>query len=686
MQESVILTGVLRSDIKLLKQDGQSLLFDPGADSYFKISEKTLKVISFMTQKYPLPEFQKKLSDNGVLVTVEELLTVIEFLQQNNLLIPEYGEITAKQKQMEQQKERTRLLRFSSAYLFFRLPPWHPEKFFNKISPFVSMFSSRKLLIPLFLIALAGYLLVLRDAGIVKDTFINTLSWVGLIKYFSVVVLLKVLHEAAHSIAAMHFHCRVRGIGVGFMLFYPRLYTDTTDSWYLPRRQRLLIDAAGIIAELLIGGIAALLWCYLPPGNIKSMMFYIFTVSTLSSLLVNGNPLIRYDGYYIVCDLLNIDNLMQRATGYLKRWWRYHLLHLGTPPQENRGKLLFIFGISSFCYRIFLYTSIILVIYHRFTKILAVVMLILEFYAILIYPCWVEFKTIRNLQTKQKSKAVFLFIAVLLSCIGIILFFPLSWGITLPGEVVPEFRVPVTIQNGGFLQEKWDSFPHKVRKGEVLFQLKNPQLESAIEKIKAVVEYDKILLQLQQLDEQEFNNVKITEKRIKSDWVALEELKRKQNNLSVRADGNGIFVKFLPDLSSGIYLPDNINVGEIISEKEFIYAYACDQEIAQIYPGMQARITTGDSMASYKAKVIAVDTVPWKMSASPVLQAYGGTIPVYSTGTVPVPTQTLYRVILKTDFSCTLWIGRTVEVKLEHKERAGKYLIRFFLFFFRKEF
>ena len=139
-------------------------------------------------------------------------------------------------------------------------------------------------------------------------------------------------------------------------------------------------------------------------------------------------------------------------------------------------------------------------------------------------------------------------------------------------------------------------------------------------------------------------------------------------------------------MSSGIYLPDNINVGEIISEKEFIYAYASDQEIAQIYPGMQARITTGDSMASYKAKVIAVDTVPWKMSASPVLQAYGGTIPVYSTGTAPVPTQTLYRVILKTDFSCTLWIGRTVEVKLEHKERAGKYLIRFFLFFFRKEF
>jgi putative peptide zinc metalloprotease protein len=197
----------------------------------------------------------------------------------------------------------------------------------------------------------------------------------------------------------------VRGVGIGFMVFYPRLYTDTTDSWRLPRKQRLLIDAAGIIAEVLFGGIAALVWSYSPPGIMNSTMFYIFAVSTISSLLVNGNPCIRYDGYYILCDLLNIDNLMGRSADFFKHWWRWTFLRLGTAPTGEHKFIFLFFGIVSTVYRVFLYTSIILVIYHKFTKFLAVIMIFLELYSIFIYPCWKELQTIKHLSQKSVNKA-----------------------------------------------------------------------------------------------------------------------------------------------------------------------------------------------------------------------------------------------------------------------------------------
>lgn len=686
MQNSAVTTGILRPDIKLLNREGQPLLFDPGADAYFKISTKILEIISYMTEKCSLTEFQKKLADNGILATEEELLEIIVFLQQNNLLTPEYGEITAKQKQLRRQKERTRLLRFSSAYLFFRLPPWRPEKFFRRIAPFVSFFASKSVVILLLFFALPGYLLLLRDAPQVKAAFADTLSWAGLVKYFLAIILLKILHEAAHSIAAIHFHCRVRGIGLGFMLFYPRLYTDTTDSWRLPRKQRLLIDAAGIIAELLIGGIAALLWSSLPGGSLKSTMFYIFAVSTLSTLLVNGNPFIRYDGYYILCDLLNIENLMQRASNHIKQWWRYYLLKLGTPPQDPNGKFLFCFGICSFCYKIFLYTSIILVIYHSFTKTLAVIMLLLEFYAILFYPCWVEFQTLRRLTGKHGVKSSLFLLAGILLSGGFILFLPLSWGIELPGEIVPQFRLPVTIPESGFLQEKSDHAPRKVRKGEILFRLKNPLLETGIKKLEATTRCDQTQLLLQQLDEKEYSNAKITEKKIQSDLVALSELRRRQARQTVKAEADGIFVKNLPDLSPGIYLSANTDAGAIISEKQLIYAYANDREIAGIHKGMTAEITAGDALHSIKGEVIFIDSVPGKLPPGPLLQPFGGPIPVYPAEKEFIPVQTLYRITLKPLEPPKFSSGRSVTVKLHHKERAGKYLIRFLLTFFRKEF
>ena len=679
-------TGVLRTDIELLRGD-ELMLFDPGADSYFKVSGKTVQIISFLTEDIPLENFLEKLSQNGISVTIDELSKILFFLRSNNLLIPRPGEVVRQQQKVQQFKEKNWLLNFSASYLFFRLPPWRPEAFFQKIRPYVSFLGSRQLLFLLMIPAVAGYILAMRNLTEIFSVFADTLSWAGLVKYFAAIVLLKLLHEAAHSIAAIHFNCRVRSVGIGFMVFIPRLYTDTTDSWRLPRRQRLLIDAAGIIVELLCGGIAALLWCNLAPGALRSTLFYIFTVSTLSTLLINGNPFIRYDGYYILSDLLRIENMMNRAADCVKKTWRWYLLRLGSPPTGEHTFFLTVFGICAFIYRIFLYTSICLMIYNKFTKFVAIFMLFLEFYALLIYPGYKEIKEIRILSRKNAGKALWFWLAAIILLATGILFMPLSWGITLHGIAVPASRTPVTVAESGYLTGKLDKKPRKVKQGEIIFQLESPQLEFALEKLRKTQQFDRLLFDLQNLDEKDFSQRAVTAKKIASDRIGIIELQRRKNNLAVKAEKDGIFIPALPDCSAGSLLVRDRHAGEIVSHQTVIYAYANDREIGKIQLGNCGVLQLGDHLAAGKVRVTRIDALASKLEDSPLLQIFGGPIPVYTSADNRfVPTQTLYCVELELLNAMPLAPGRIISVKIDHTEQLYKYIKRFVLSFFLKEF
>ncbi len=681
-------TGTLRPDIELIRGD-VPLLFDRQADAYYKIAPEMLSVVALLTESVPVSAFLGKLERNGIEISRGELLMLLSFLQQNNLLAPEYGHIGIKREKQQQLREKTAFLRFSAAYLFFKLPPWRPEAFFEKITPYVGWLASRVLVILLALAALPGYLLALRDFSTIRTVFLDSLSWAGLAKYFAAILFLKFVHEAAHSLAAIHFHCRVRGIGLGFMVFYPRLYTDTTDSWRLPRRKRLLIDAAGIIIELLLGGIAALLWAYLPPGAWKSTMFYIFTVSTLSTLFVNGNPFIRYDGYYILCDLVNIENLMTRSGEYVRQWWRWHFLRLGEKPRNPRGVFLFCFGICSFFYRIFLYTGIILLIYHKFVKVVALAMMVLELYCILIYPFWREIQTIRALSKRSANRARWIFAGVVLVFLAALLFLPFSWSMTLPGETVPAERCLVTVPESGYLCEELPRRARKVSAGEEVFRLVSPQLENGILRLQSMLRCDEILLGLQEVDAEKFSETGVTMEKIASDKLALAELLRRRESLCVRAESSGIFVSKLPHLSRNAFLARGRTAGEIVSEKLAASAYATDREIGKLRVGDRALVFVRDSLSRCEARIVALNRIPVKLKDSPLLQHYGGPVPVYLSGegaSEYISVLPLYRIDLEFTGVPAFDCGRVATVKIRHSERLADRILTLLLSAWRKEF
>lgn len=685
-------TGTLRQDIELIRPGAHGnypMLFDPLSENYFRIDANTALMISKMDQNYEIDRFVERLNNAGLTVTEAEVIELVNFLRQNNLLAPEYGEYEAKKRQMDQVRKDTLLLRIASAYMFFKLPPWHPDRFFRMIRPYVRFLADRRVILTALIPAVIGYLLMIRDFSAVRSTFLDSISWAGLAKFFAAIVVMKIIHEASHSLAAMRFNCRVRAIGVSFIVFYPRIFTDTTDSWRLPLRQRMMIDCAGILGEVIVGGIAALLWCYLPPGVLKSTMFYIFAVGTLSTLLVNGNPLIRYDGYYILCDLLNVENLMGSSAACLKQYWRYWFFGLGSKPQEPRRVLLVTFGIASFLYRIVLYTSIILVIYHSFIKVVAVILLLLEVYTLLVYPLYREIRTIRQMSKHAAVRANWYWSILSLLILLVVLFFPLSWNVILPGAVVPEKSELVTVEEGGFLQSEWPQLPVRVEKGEELFTLIQPGLHFSIEKFKWNCRLDELLFRLQQLDRETYSASQVTEEKLRSDVIGMEELIRREKNLVRKASHAGLFVPRRNRISPGALLPTGLIAGELVSDGKVVYAYANDREVRKLRVGQRAEIILPDRLGAEPGRIVAIAQIPAKLRNSPLLQNFGGTIPVYSDEKNPgeyTSLQALYRIEIEFDGRPECFAGRSAKVRILHKEMLGGEILKLLLSAFRREF
>ena len=682
---------MLREDIKVIppgRHGAYTMIFDPVSEAYFKISPIAASIIAKLDRDYELTEFHAKLNRLGIFVSIEELNELVFFLAGNNLIAPEYGKYEHKREQISKLKKVSWLLKLSSYYVFFKLPPLHPRRFLEAISPYVSFLVSKPMLCLYIIPALLGYLLALRNFGEVRDAFWASLSWSGLVKYFFAIILLKVVHESSHALAAMRFKCPVREIGISVIFLYPRFFTNTTDSWKLPRAQRLLIDAGGLIGEIICGGIAALCWCYLTPGAAKSTMFYIFAVSTLSTLLVNGNPLIRFDGYYILCDLLNVENLMQRSTEYIKQMWRCYFFRVVPPPVDERPILMCLFGIAASIYRILLYMSIILIVYNQFIQVKAVAALML--YSLGLLPIIKEAKSIRSMSKKAGGKVNWTFSLITLGVVIGVLFLPLSWNVNLPGEIKASSSRLVSVSEAGYLKSQWYDVAVKCKKGALLAELESPLSDLQITRVESVLKEDSVRADLQQSDRKTFGDSLLTLKKMDGNRKVRSEMLRRKQLRRIKADVDGLFVPKIFNLSPGYFMPNGLVIGEIVSGSSIVYAYATEQEVKMLKKGQKVTVKLPDSFSSIKGKVTEIDPIPAKVKNSPLLQMYGGELAVFPDETNPgefYSAQALYRVEIQPDeeMDAVFLHGRTVRAKVHRRDILANEIWSFLVTAFRRE-
>ncbi len=694
-------TGTIRSDIQFIppgEQGEHAMIYDPLAESYYKLSDRSCRILRLLDRNYPLDEFIARVNEAGIDADREEVLEILSFMHTSGLMVPEYGVMDSRVGKYREMKEKTLFNRIMSMYLFFRLPPIHPDRFFTATMPFVRVVFNRYFLWILALSALTGYVLMIRQWNEAYTMFLNSLSWSNLVNYFWALLVTKTVHELSHGYTAKSFGTRIRSMGVSFIVFYPRLFVDLTDTWRLSRAKRIACDGAGIASELVFGGLAAIVWVYAQPGPLRSTMFYLITVSALGTILVNGNPFIRYDGYYLLCDLLNVENLMTRSSEYVKNWNRRFFLGLGFWPDsgDTSPLTLYFFGLGSFIYRLFLYTSIILVIYFQFTKAVAVILMALEAYLMLIMPLFMELKVLFKYH-KHLNLLKTVFVLVSIAVLVSLFFIPLPWSFALPCEIVPETSRIVTVPESAFAEAELDDEPVRVKKGELILPFSNVFLDFSILRYLSLVRQNEAELDLMRADTKTFGLSPVVFEKLRVNQLTCAEMKRRRGSLNVVAETDGIFVPSIKDVSPGRWLEKGTVLGQIVSDKTIVYAYALDREVNRIKPGDKVTLKLRGELEGHKGVVAAVNPVAVKFRDSTLVQKFGGTVACYP----PSPAQTskfapksleftpvnvLYCVTISTEDPLSKLVGRTGTAYVEQTYKLSVEIGRQLLHIFFREF
>lgn len=378
----------LREELSLLPgpalPDGQPswTLHDPVRQLFFRLDWATFEIL----QRWWQGDVDAIAADVRAQTTLDlqadDVDRVSEFLVGNQLTRPEEGR-SAQWAERWTRQRGTPLKWLLHHYLFFRIPLLRPDAWLTRWLPVARLFGR-----PIFgWLTLAALLVGISQVAQQWDAFqtslVDAFSWEGLGAYGVALFFTKLLHELGHAFTAKHYGCRVPTMGLAFLVMWPVAYTDTNETWKLTdARKRLRVACAGIVTELHIAAWATLAWALLPDGAWRSAAFVLATTSWVATLAVNASPFMRFDGYFILSDALDMPNLHERSFA-LARWrMREVLFGLGESVPEllspARTRALIAFAWATWVYRAVLFLGIAVLVYQVSFKLLGIVLFAVE--------------------------------------------------------------------------------------------------------------------------------------------------------------------------------------------------------------------------------------------------------------------------------------------------------------------
>jgi putative peptide zinc metalloprotease protein len=492
----------LRQDLEIFRgnsrEDGLPawLLYDAIRNKYFSLGLTAFKLIKNWKGGEDIKNFEKKINSSGIDTSEEEIKSFISFLHQNNLIIQPTGQNIAYLMQQKNSMKKSWLMHAIHNYLFFKIPLFKPDDWLSKTLKYVKHFASKKFRNLVYFFGFIGLFLVVQQLETFKSTFLYFFSFQGLMLYFLTLVFVKCLHELGHAYIAKYYGCRVSAIGIAFLVFFPFLYTDTTDAWRLRNhKERLLINFGGILTELHLALIATFIWAVLPDGGFKSAAFFLATTSWISSLTINVSPFMRFDGYYVFSDWLRAENLQPRSFA-LARWKiRESLFGLNHPPPEeinpSRRWTFIVYAWATWVYRFFLFLGIALLVYHFAFKILGIILFVIEIHWFILLPIIREIKNWYKLKTeirfnKQTKRTLIIILSLLM-----ILFLPWKSSLKIPAVYVSEKYSKVFAPYPSKIKNILVNKDDVVEKGQELIELYSPDLDREIFSIRRKIQLTK---------------------------------------------------------------------------------------------------------------------------------------------------------------------------------------------------
>ncbi len=644
-EEESIPLPILRDDLEIVPTAAQPngapawVVFDRVGNRYFEIGREFLDMLTLWRVGTVNKLVSKVRTEFGRTITEEDVKAAIHFMISNALVrdIPgnDFKAMVAK----EEGAKKSALSRMMHSYLFFRIPLFRPDKFLQATWPFVSFLFTRFAVWIYALIGISGLYLVSRQWDQFTGTFQFMLSWQGAALYGLSLVFVKSIHELGHAYMSVRYGLRVPTIGVAFMVLMPVLYTDTSGAWRLrSRRARLMIDGAGIFTELTLAAIATLVWVFLPEGGLRLCVFAVATTSWITSLAVNLNPLMRFDGYYILSDTLGFQNMQQRGFDMARWRMRELLFGLGEPAPEilsvRLRRLVIVHAWATWVYRFFLFLGIAVLVYAFFIKIVGIILFIVEILWFILMPLGREMKHWWEIRSQIMSAKRYIGIGVGLTCAIVLAIIPWSTRIFIPAVMTAEKEQSIFAPFPAQIVELNAKDGDTVAAGDVLMKLTAPQLYLDIKLASEKRTLIETRIDRTGSDAKDRASLIVLTNELREVVEKLEGLNRIKEKLTVRAPFDGIVADIDPELHAGLWINKKTPLAILqLGDGPSIKGYVGEANVFRFETGATALfIPDNPELRMVKTHVEDVAQASSERLDEPYLALpYGGSIPIEET-------------------------------------------------------
>jgi len=547
------LKPVLRSHARLHRHlyRGQLwyLLQDPGSGRVNRFAPAARLVISLMDGTRTVGELweiaNRRLLEDAP--TQDEMIQLLGQLHAADLLRSDVNPDVAELFDRGEKAEKARFRRSFGNPMAIRLPIWDPDAFLNRLRPLINLIWSRWGAALWLAVVLPAAFLILPHWPELSHNFSDRLLAVdNLFVLYMVFPVLKAFHELGHATATKARGGEVHDLGVILLVLLPVPYVEASASTtFRSKYQRALVGAAGVATELFIAAIAFYLWLLAEPGLFRAMLFNVMVIAGVSTLVFNGNPLLRYDAYYILSDLTEIPNLAARSL----RYWSYLLQRcvLGVselePPDATRGEKAWfvIYGAASSVYRVLVTIFIALFIAGRFFFV-GVLLALWAVGAMAIVPF---FRGVRHLVAspqlhRRRTRVIGVCVAGVLGLAGFLLYVPMPYHTRAEGIVWLQEEALVRAGGSGFLSEILVAPGTHVARGDPLIRLVDPTLTAKLRTGEArVAEWQATYTSQIQGDR---TKSEVTWQRLLQEKADLAVIRQRVADLTTRAQTDGTFV------------------------------------------------------------------------------------------------------------------------------------------------
>ncbi len=651
----------LREDLQLFpaaaNRDGSPawMIQDPVTNRFFRIGWLEFELLSRWGLRDPRRVLRSLSSETPLAATEEDLAGLVSFFRQHQLLRAADAASVQFLKTLAAKTRGSRASWLLHNYLFFRIPLLRPQRFLQAAAPVLQRVYSTPMLMVALACALTGLLLVARQWDTFVHTFNDFLSPAGLAGYACALFVAKTLHELGHAALATRYGVRVAHMGVAFLVLWPMLYTDTGESWKLADRgQRFRIAAAGVASEFALAGFATLAWSLVDDGALRSALFFLATTSWILTLGINASPFMRFDGYFLLCDALDLQNVHGRAGALARAQLRRWLLGWHEPdPEPFESPLregLIAFAFVTWLYRLVVFVGIALAVYHWFFKVLGIFLFAVEITWFVARPMWAELKVWFAQRGRTPPRRRLMLGLAIVAALAALAF---PWARSVRGEGWLHAEQQQLLYSPFPARVAALHAPGTVAAGDVLIALDSPDTRSKA--VQSRILADALALQI----DQSVGRLDGAEKRaLLAEQLAqqLAELGAQQaelSRLSLAAPFAGQLVDFDHDVKPGVWITANQPIAMLVDPRSWLVDALVEQhEVDRVRPGARVKFYRRHrSEAPLTGEVVAVDSARAQVLPHPMLSVtHGGRIPAtQQSNNQLVPRDALYRVRVKLD-------------------------------------